>query len=83
MGERFADVNIVNLSKVLEKVVAVQLQDHPNGNNLFEKFQYLHTMQIVWVTICLPVQESYGLGVKTVEKPFCPRLGTPVPLAMR
>ena len=24
----------------------------------------------------LPVQESYGLGVKTVEKPFCPRLGT-------
>ena len=22
------------------------------------------------------------MGVKTVEKPFCPRLGTPVPLAM-
>ena len=40
-------------------------------------------MQIVRVTILLPVQEFNGLGVKTVEKHFCPRLGTPVPLAMR
>ena len=40
-------------------------------------------MQIVRVTIWLSVQESYGLGVKTVEKPFCPRLGTSVLLAMR
>jgi hypothetical protein len=38
-------------------------------------------MQIVWVS--LPVQESYGLGVKTVEEPFCPRLGTLVALAMQ
>ena len=44
---------------------------------------YLMIMQIVQVAIWLSVQESYGLGVKTVEKPFCPRLGTPVQLAMR
>ena len=37
-------------------------------------------MQIVRV---VPVQESYGLGVKTVEKPFCPILGILVQLAMR
>jgi hypothetical protein len=27
-------------------------------------------MKIDWVAISLPVQESYGLGVKTVEKLF-------------
>ena len=40
-------------------------------------------MQIVRVAICLLVQESYSLGVKAVEKPFGPRHGAPVPLAMR
>ena len=40
-------------------------------------------MQIVLVAICLAVQESYGMGVEAVEKPFGPRLGTPVPLAVR
>uniref|UniRef100_A0A8K9WSX8 Post-glycosylphosphatidylinositol attachment to proteins 6 n=1 Tax=Oncorhynchus mykiss TaxID=8022 RepID=A0A8K9WSX8_ONCMY len=40
-------------------------------------------MQIVWVAIWLHVQEAYGLGVKAVEKPLGPRLGAPVPLAMR
>jgi hypothetical protein len=40
-------------------------------------------MQIVWVAIWLPVQESYGMGVKAFEKPFGPKLGALVPLAMR
>jgi hypothetical protein len=39
-------------------------------------------MQIVWVAIWLPVQESYGFGVKTVEKPFVLDFGTPELLAM-
>ena len=39
-------------------------------------------MQIVWVAVQLAVQESYGLGVEAV-KPFRPRLGALVPLAMR
>jgi hypothetical protein len=41
----------------------------------------LGTMQIV--AILLAVQESYGLGVEAVKKPFRRRLGTPVPLAVR
>jgi hypothetical protein len=36
-------------------------------------------MQIVWVAIWLSVQESYGLGVEAVKKPF----GPPVPLAVQ
>ena len=40
-------------------------------------------MQIVWVSIWIAIQESYGLGVEAVEKPFGPRLGDPVPLAVR
>ena len=32
-------------------------------------------MQIVWVAISLAVQESYGLGLEAVKKPFGPRLG--------
>ena len=39
----------------------------------------LFALQIVWVAICLHVQESIGLGVK----PFCLRLGTQVSLAMQ
>jgi hypothetical protein len=30
------------------------------------------TMQIVRVAICLTVQETYGLGVEAVKKPFGP-----------
>ena len=40
-------------------------------------------MQIVWVTISLIVQQSYGLGVEAVKDPFGPRLGDLVQLAVR
>ena len=40
-------------------------------------------MQTVWVAIWLAVHESYGLVVEAVKKPFVPRLGDPVPLAVR
>ena len=40
-------------------------------------------MQIVWVAILLIVQQSYDLGVEAVKEPFGPRLGAPVPLAVR
>ncbi|CDQ73113.1 unnamed protein product [Oncorhynchus mykiss] len=33
------------------------------------------SMQIVWVSICLAFQESYGLEVEADKKPFGPRLG--------
>jgi hypothetical protein len=39
-------------------------------------------MQVIRVGVLLPVQESYDLGIKAVEKTFGPRLGAPVPLAM-
>ena len=29
------------------------------------------------------VQQSYGLGVEAVKEPFDPRLGDPVPFAVR
>jgi hypothetical protein len=41
------------------------------------------TMQIVRVAICLTFQETYGLGVEDVKKPFGPRLGALVPLERR
>ena len=40
-------------------------------------------MQIVRVAIWLAVQEYYGLVVEALKKPFGPRLGTPLPLAVR
>jgi hypothetical protein len=33
------------------------------------------TMQTVWVAILLALQDSYGLGIEAVKKPFGPRLG--------
>jgi hypothetical protein len=35
------------------------------------------------VAIVLIVQQSYGMGVEAVEEPLGPRLGAPLPLAMR
>jgi hypothetical protein len=40
-------------------------------------------MQIVREAIWLAVQESYGLGVEVVKKPFEPRLGALVVLAVQ
>ena len=40
-------------------------------------------MQIDRVAILLIVQQSYGMRGEAVEEPFGPRLGTPVPLAVR
>ena len=40
-------------------------------------------MYIVRVAIELIVQLSYGSGVEAVNEPLGPRLGAPVPLAMR
>ena len=40
-------------------------------------------MKKVRVTFLGIVQQSNGLGVEAVKEPFGPRLGVPVPLAMR
>ena len=34
-------------------------------------------MQIVWIAIWFVIQQSYGLGVEAVKKPFGPTIGVP------